>query len=364
MIDLKIPILNSILGGAIMALATSAHLYLQGKITGVSGTLFKCIKKNELSYNASFIAGMVFISSFINVFYNPMKNVKKNNDSSFMESPAHFSQDLSLIGFIIAGFLVGFGARMGNGCTSGHGVCGIPRLSRRSIVAILLFMAFGGLTATFRYYFPFFAPGSITPQARELSIINFAVLVLSLGVFGFYLFEGYKKNAVDRIRDTAIAFCIGVAFAFGLMESGMIKRHTVTGFLTLGVVWNFRLVFVLGAAVGINYFTFNFIFKKYQKPLFKSKYDLPTGTSVDNKLMVGASIFGIGWGIGGICPGPAVIVSYVYFPHSLLFLAACCGGIYVEDMYDKKITDAVNKNAILSKINVFDKIQIKNVKLN
>ncbi|KAL6599185.1 hypothetical protein U3516DRAFT_106622 [Neocallimastix sp. 'constans'] len=364
MFDTGLSVVNSIFGGAIMAAATSAHLYLQGKITGVSGMLYKCIKRIELNYSASFICGMVFMSSLINVFYNPFSKAKKNNDSSFMETPANYSKDLSLFGFIVAGFLVGFGSRMGNGCTSGHGICGIPRLSKRSIVAICLFMVFGGCIATIRYYCPFFIPGSYSVQARELSIINIIVFLASLAGFGYFLFESYKSNAVDKLRDTGIAFAVGAAFSFGLMESGMLKRHTVVGFLTLGTVWNFRLIFVLGSAVGINYFTFDYILKKLKKPLFKSKYDLPTSSTVDNKLMVGASIFGIGWGIGGICPGPAILTSYVYFPHSYLFLAALCGGIYVESMYDSKITDIVNKNAILSKINVFNDIKIKGVKLN
>jgi len=357
MIDLKSPILESVLGGFIMAIATTAHILLQGKITGVSGMLYKCLKKIEINYSGSFVAGMIFISSVVNVLYHPLGKAKIK-DSSFMETPDHFAQDLSLLGFIIAGFLVGFGSRMGNGCTSGHGVCGLPRLSKRSIVAILLFMVCGGITATLRYYYPFLTPNSATPQARELSSINYVVLAISGLAFCYFLFDSCKTKAFDKVRDTLIAFGVGVGFGFGLMESGMLKRHTVTGFLTMATVWNYRLVFVLATAVLVNFCTFNFIFKKFKTPIFKSKYDLPTNSTVDNKLIVGASIFGIGWGIGGICPGPAILASYVYFPHSFIFLIACCCGIYVESLCDSKITTIVNRNTILSKINIFNSIKI------
>ncbi len=70
------------------------------------------------------------------------------------------AKNLSFWGWIVGGFLVGFGTKMGNGCTSGHGVCGIPRFSIRSIVATMTFMAFGIAAATLRHYVPFFDNGS------------------------------------------------------------------------------------------------------------------------------------------------------------------------------------------------------------
>ena len=70
----------------------------------------------------------------------------------------------------------------------------------------------------------------------------------------------------------------------------------------------------LGSVVGVNFITFNFILKKISKPVFKEKYDLPTSTTVDNKLLYGSAIFGIGWGLSGVCPGPAVLGFYIYCP--------------------------------------------------
>jgi len=368
MIDLGLSILNSILGGVILAVATSAHLLLEGKITGISGMVYKCIYRIDFNYTYSFIAGMFFMSSFIKTLYDPIKRTKDKHASAFLETPTDFASDLTMIGFVFAGFLVGFGSRMGNGCTSGHGICGLPRFSKRSITAIALYLGFGIVTATIRYYIPFFSPDTKKVHSWQIPLLSVAVLIASVLGFSYLLFQSIQTKANDKIRDTVVGFLIGACFSFGLIESGMLQRHAVTGFLTISIRWNCKLLFVLATAVGINIFSFQYIFKNYKTPLFKSKYDLPENTKVDNKLMVGSSIFGLGWGIGGMCPGPAILVSYIYCPQSLLFLAALCGGIYVEALYDKQITEFVNKNEILTKINVFDKIDIdeyvKKLKIN
>ncbi|OUM62404.1 hypothetical protein PIROE2DRAFT_61920 [Piromyces sp. E2] len=333
-----------------MALATSAHLYLEGRITGISGMLYKSIHMIDFNYTYSFMAGMLFASSYVKSFSDPSKNKKSR---TFFEPSSKYVSDLSLLGFIIAGLLVGFGAKMGNGCTSAHGICGIPRFSKRSIIAICLFMVFGSAVATIRYYHPFLQP--IIKVGLDFSFLSYILLLVSIAGIAYLLYESYKTGKTDNVRDTIVAFAIGASFSYGLIESGMLQRHVVIAFLTIGRVWNWQLAFVLGSAVGVNIFTFKYILTKCSKPLFKSKFDLPSNTKVDNKLLVGASIFGIGWGLSGICPGPAALAFYIYCPQSLLFFAAVCGGIYLESKYDKQITDFVNKNAILSSINVFDK---------
>ena len=96
-----------------MALATTLHLYIQDKITGISGTLFRCISFLEFHFNFSFIMGMLSLSSFIKCFYDPsVQYIKKYSYTpTFLESPAKFVADLSIPGFILAGFLIGFVAR-------------------------------------------------------------------------------------------------------------------------------------------------------------------------------------------------------------------------------------------------------------
>ena len=342
-----------------MALASSLHLYLQGKITGISSCIFKCISLTDFSYNFSFILGMLFMSSFIKCFFNPLAKPKTVDEPRFLETTSKFVGDLSLPGFIVAGFLVGFGAKMANGCTSGHGICGLPRLSKRSIVAIILFMVFGILIATIRYYIPFLRPISYAYNVWENGFIYYFVLILCLIGFILNLWNVFKSGIKDKVRDILISFIIGALFAFGLIQSGMLQRHIVIEFLTIGRVWNIQLAFVLGASVGLNFFTFNFILKKVTRPRYKEKYDLPKNTSIDNKLCVGSAIFGLGWGLSGICPGPAVLICYIYCPQILVFFVFLCFGMYIEYIFDERISEPINKNEFITKVNKFHKFQDK-----
>jgi len=358
MIDSGNPILNSFIGGSIMAISSSLHLYLQGKITGISGTLFKCISCNDFAYGFSFLTGMLFISSFIKCFYDPITS-QKFGGSQFLESPSKYVEDLSLPGFLLAGFLVGFGAKMANGCTSGHGVCGLPRMSKRSIIAISFFMIFGMSVATIRYHYPFLRPSSYAYDVWEYPSIYYLVLCTSLLGFLFTLINGFNSGIKNKVRDIMISFFIGALFSFGLIQSGMLQRHVVIEFLTISNIWNIQLAFVLGAAVGINLFTFNYILKKIPKPVFKDKYDVPTNTTVDNKLLCGSAIFGIGWGLSGVCPGPAVLGFYIYCPQMLAFFVSLCFGMKIESVYDKKLAEIINKNGFISKLNIFQKLPVK-----
>jgi len=360
MIDSGNPIINSLLGGSIMAISSSLHLYVQGKITGISGTLFKCISRNDFAYGFSFLTGMLFVSSFIKCFFDPLTSQKFGN-YPFLESTSEYVRDLSLPGFLLAGFLVGFGAKMANGCTSGHGVCGLPRMSKRSIVAISFFMIFGMSVATIRYHFPFLRPSSYSYDVWDYSFISNSVLIMSLLGFLFTLMNGFSSGVKNKTRDIMVSFLIGALFSFGLIQSGMLQRHVVIEFLTISKIWNIQLAFVLGSAVGVNFITFNFILRKITKPIFKEKYDLPTSTTVDNKLLCGSAIFGIGWGLSGVCPGPAVLGFYIYCPQMLGFFISLCFGMYIESAYDKKLADSINRNGFISELNIFQKLPVKKI---
>jgi hypothetical protein len=123
----------SLLGGALIGLAASVLMLFTGRVagvTGIAGGLFRPVQ-GDLSWRLLFIAGLVAGGVVLTLV-----------------SPAafHVGIDRSLGALAVAGLLVGFGARLGSGCTSGHGVCGLSRLSRRSLVATLTFMATGALS--------------------------------------------------------------------------------------------------------------------------------------------------------------------------------------------------------------------------
>jgi uncharacterized membrane protein YedE/YeeE len=125
--------LSSTLGGAILGLGAALMLLGLGRIAGISGIFGGLLvrKAGDLAWRVAFVLGLVLGGALM-----------------FQLAPAMFSISIerSLLTIVIAGLFVGFGTRMGNGCTSGHGVCGISRLSPRSMIATVSFMVTGALT--------------------------------------------------------------------------------------------------------------------------------------------------------------------------------------------------------------------------
>ena len=124
---------NALIGGAIIGLAVSLMLVFNGRVTGISGIISGVLKpqKHDTFWRVAFLLGLV-AGGFILKLLRPEVFVLSNN--------------VQTLDYAIAGLLVGFGTLLGNGCTSGHGVCGISRLSIRSIMATLTFISFGVLS--------------------------------------------------------------------------------------------------------------------------------------------------------------------------------------------------------------------------
>jgi uncharacterized protein len=124
----------SLAGGVLLGLASAAFILVNGRILGISGIIGGLMmpKKGDIEWRISFLLGM-FAAPFAMGFLFP---------SDWVQVP-HI--EAGYIAIAIAGLLVGFGTRFGSGCTSGHGVCGLSRLSARSLVATLTFMGFGFL---------------------------------------------------------------------------------------------------------------------------------------------------------------------------------------------------------------------------
>ena len=127
--------LASLLGGILIGISASMMWILGGRIAGVSGIMGGCVNvlPRDFAWRAAFLGGLVAGGVALQVA---------------APGTIEFALDRSLGALVVAGLLVGFGTRMGSGCTSGHGVCGLSRFSVRSLVATLTFMATGIATAT------------------------------------------------------------------------------------------------------------------------------------------------------------------------------------------------------------------------
>lgn len=105
---------------------------------------------------------------------------------------------------------------------------------------------------------------------------------------------------------TAAAYFLGTLFGWGLVISGMTDPHRVIAFLEIGPQWSESLIFVMGGALTVTLITFPFILKR-KKPLLDTTFHLPKAKTIDRRLLLGALLFGIGWGLSGYCPGPLVV---------------------------------------------------------
>ncbi|HKI98602.1 MAG TPA: DUF6691 family protein [bacterium] len=103
----------------------------------------------------------------------------------------------------------------------------------------------------------------------------------------------------------AFAFACGLVFAIGLGVGGMTQPAKIVGFLDVSGHWDPTLVFVLAGAVGSYMLAYRWIRRK-RHPVFAMRFQIPRTSVIDTRLVLGSAIFGVGWGIGGFCPGPAI----------------------------------------------------------
>jgi hypothetical protein len=121
------------------------------------------------------------------------------------------------------------------------------------------------------------------------------------------------------------AFVSGLTFALGLGLAGMTQPAKVIGFLDVAGRWDPSLALVMGGAVLVTLVTFALVLRR-RAPVLAPAFDLPRLSRIDRPLVVGAVVFGVGWGLSGVCPGPALVSLATLTPASLVFVAAMLGG--------------------------------------
>ncbi len=121
------------------------------------------------------------------------------------------------------------------------------------------------------------------------------------------------------------ALLAGLLFGVGLALSEMTNRQRVLGFLDVSGAWDPTLLFVMGGAVLVTLVTFRFVLRR-SRPVLEQQFHLPSKKSLDPPLMIGAAIFGIGWGVAGYCPGPALASLTALTPNPWVFCVAMVAG--------------------------------------
>lgn len=357
---------SALVGGFCIGLSASLLLLVNGDILGASLIAKSLIrhpvevfenKKWMLAFAASF-----FLTSISCLVISPKELIVDVGSPSAI---------VSSTGFIVSGFLVGCGTTLGNGCTTGHGICGLARRSKRSFVAVIAFMSAGVFGSTISSP-SFFLTSCLRTTKERIPSFYPTIASTLVGVFlttfliGAACYSTYvlivesKQNQVDeeeRGKDEStklveskgdhISFAIGdgelrkfpaaivsaAIFSFGLNTSGMTENHRIIGFLDLkGFVfgtWDPTLAFVMGGGLLVSALGYEFVpgynlmlnNRNLSYPFSQSedaKFILPNDEIVDKNLVIGEVLFGLGWGIGGYCPGPAIFAAAVGYP-SVLF---------------------------------------------
>ena len=254
----------------------------------------------------------------------------------------------------VGGLLVGFGTRLGNGCTTGHGVCGIARnFSPRSIAAVLTFMATATFTVSMFMSMNAFYPnvGAIFRSDRTGPTSELLATVLLVFMAGITE-AGIRKSGVkESMKKIPAAVVSGMLFALGLTKSGMVLFSKLFGFLNAKDIqdgtWDISLAYTLGGAITVSFLAYQCI-SEYSslvgkksgmtRPISCAEFSIPKNRKVDNSLITGAAIFGIGFGISGLCPGPAMYWAAMGDINMILFhWPAFILGAYLEQTYkDRK----------------------------
>jgi hypothetical protein len=126
----------------------------------------------------------------------------------------------------------------------------------------------------------------------------------------------------------------GVLFGVGLALSGMAQPAKVLAFLDVGGEWDPSLALVMGGAIAVFAPLYRFIVKETQ-PVYVQKFVIAVGGQIDAPLLSGAGIFGLGWGLGGFCPGPGLVSTGSGAVQGLVFTAAMIVGMFAFNVYER-----------------------------
>ncbi len=134
----------------------------------------------------------------------------------------------------------------------------------------------------------------------------------------------------ETVKSNLWAYVAGLVFGVGLVLAGMVDPAKVIAFLDFFGAWDPSLMFVMGGAIAVHFVLFRVITRR-ASPLFDARFDLPTRRELDARLLGGAALFGVGWGLAGYCPGPGIVGLGTGSGPALVFVAAMTAGIWLQE---------------------------------
>ncbi len=137
------------------------------------------------------------------------------------------------------------------------------------------------------------------------------------------------------MKNIVSCFGVGFLFAMGLGISGMTQPQKVQGFLNIFGEWDPSLLFVMVGAIMLHSVLYHLI-RKRKSPILATEWNVPTKKDITPSLVLGAALFGIGWGLAGFCPGPALVSLSSFKSGPYVFVVSMIIGMYLFRLLDKK----------------------------
>jgi len=298
----------AVIGGSLIAFATTLHLMLFGRTTGISSifnSLLNCGHDSNFRWKFGFFCGLITGTYGIFMIFGHTLNIG-NVVINLFDPHEIGQQGLSTFGFALGGLLIGFGSKLGKGCAIEHAICDLPTLSLSSFISVIILTGTGIITATLRGYYPIMISDlSLGKEAIEQykTIADFLYVLLLI----YFAYDLNVNSLLFREKlETLACLFIGLVFGLGFSISGTSRRTQALDFLNLANAdgWNPTLLITILTAIGVNVVTFNLILK--QKPMFAASFEIPNNL-IDWKIIVGPAIYGIGWGLTGLSTGSAMV---------------------------------------------------------
>jgi uncharacterized membrane protein YedE/YeeE len=314
---------HTLLGGFLLHLSTSTLLSDTGKVFGISGCVDASIfSPTSAAWQRAALGGLLIA---------PALGRAMGWEGVYASDALTGWGQISLNRGIVAGLLVGLGSRvssdpatcwyhpverciltwqLGSGCTSGHFLCGVSRGSKRSLIATATFFSAALVTANLTSsttpslvaaYTPFY------PSRDELTTL-FKIFAILYGSRTLVRQALKLVHAPSQIQRLAPYFIAGLTFSFGLSMSGMADPRKVLSFLTVLPLEIFDPSLGMVVLSGVVPNAIHWLTLEKGKTRFSwEKWSVPTRKDIDWRLIIGSAIFGIGWGLAGVCPGPALV---------------------------------------------------------
>ncbi|KAI8111196.1 hypothetical protein M9434_004769 [Picochlorum sp. BPE23] len=326
-----------LLGGLTLGVLVVGQLIISGKVVGISGAVRGLVEGQRTPWRVLFVGGLIVGGMMLRFSLFPGAFGPDPIYTTAAESAELVASGMWRLG--AAGLLVGVGTSLGNGCTSGHGICGNARLSLRSFISTCTFMLFGAMAAaalnTTR--FEGLPLGFIVPPVPEQEMVTLATRVLGAAMAFIvtmasvtHLWADQGKAKVVALAQDVTDFGVGLFFALGLGISGMTQPSKVAGFLgILAGTFDASLMFVMGGALLLALPGYQYVLRsgRVNHPMTCSAFSLPTSKEINLQLVGGSAIFGLGWGLAGLCPGPGLVGLASFSASNLTFVGSMLMGM-------------------------------------